>query len=104
MAKFRLIASFDAFQITNASRAERDTWPQWLKDAHLNDKAIATTGGVFPVDYPNSDGTDQLRLEVSGETGGMGGRVAWGDWIVRDADGQLSLCPADRFTAIYEPA
>ena len=66
----------DAFQITKATRGDNKDWPEWLNYAWQMDTGA---GSVGCVDFPDSDGKDQLCV-----TDQHGGRqiVPWDGWIV----------------------
>lgn len=87
----------EAFQMTQERRADNSDWPSWLHEAWQRDCFLP--GSVSCVDYPNSDGTDQLQIHTI--EGVM--LVAWGDWIIRGVKGELYPCKPDIFAATYEP-
>ncbi|RSY83126.1 hypothetical protein DAH66_12720 [Sphingomonas koreensis] len=101
MHKFRkLPVEIEAFQVTPESRASREGWPQWLRDAHLNDAGREAGAAVYPVEHPLSDGTDKFKIvTLEGEM-----LVEWGDWIIQGVNGELYPCKPDIFAKTYEPA
>ena len=86
----------EAFQITAKSRADNSDWPNWLNDAWQKDEY--EIGSVHPTGRFKSDGTD--RLEVKTINGWM--IVDWGDWIIKDHTGELSVKEPDYFERSYD--
>ena len=86
----------EAFQMTRERRQNNYEWPEWLHKAW--NKPHSCEGAVWPKDYPNSDGTDQLCI------GTLEGVyvVSWNDWIIRGIKGELYACKPDIFEATYE--
>lgn len=86
----------EAFQMTRERRASNADWPSWLHDAWNG--AVGVPGSVWPQDYPDSDGDDQLVI------GTLEGNhvVSWGDWIIRGVKGELYPCKPDIFQMTYE--
>jgi hypothetical protein len=88
----------EAFQITPETRASNADWPGWLNLAWQQGHDAA--GSVFPSEFPDSDGTDQLVVRtLEGEM-----LVGWGDWIIQGVAGELYPCKPEIFAATYEPA
>ena len=87
----------EAFQMTEDRRRDNQDWPEWLNVAW--NKSQGEPGAVFPVDFPNSDGTDQLAIHT------LEGQhlVGFGDWIIQGIQGELYPCKPDIFAATYEP-
>lgn len=86
----------EAFQMTQERRANNIDWPEWLNRAWNEDRT--TPGAVYPEQYPNSDGTDHLRIvTLEGDL-----RVEWGDFIIQGVKGELYACKPDIFWATYE--
>ena len=85
-----------AFQMTEERRENNANWPDWLNEAWNKD--ISELGAVGPVNFPDSDGTDQLHIRSL--EGLM--LVGWGDYIIREVKGELYPCKPDIFEATYE--
>ena len=89
-------AEVEAYQMTKERMEDRafqdeSDWPKWLKEAW--NKPMGKLGSLSfdSVSY-------HLVLDIP-----EGYRkVNEGDWIVRDAEGKLSVCHPDRFKRIYE--
>ncbi|MEQ1691403.1 MAG: hypothetical protein ABMA00_08975 [Gemmatimonas sp.] len=88
----------EAFQMTRESRQDNSEWPEWLNRAWNGPEGQAGTVGC--VDFPNSDGTDELNIVTLEGVH----RVTWGDWIIQGVKGELYPCKPDIFAATYEPA
>ncbi len=88
----------DAFQITKASRVNNENWPGWLHEAW--NLPQAAPGSLWPRDYPTSNGMEPLRMRDS--NGGAIHDLGWGDWIIKEGQGQLRYCEAAFFSATYE--
>jgi hypothetical protein len=88
----------EAFQMTRDRRASNEEWPEWLHRAWQLKRDAP--GHVGCVNYPNSDGTDQLYINT------LEGKhlVSWNDYIIRGVAGELYPCKPDIFEATYEPA
>jgi hypothetical protein len=88
----------EAFQMTRERRSDNSEWPEWLNCAW--NKPHDEEGAVFPKDYPESDGTDELCIFT------MEGvhLVTFGDWVIQGVRGELYPCKPDIFAATYEPA
>lgn len=99
MAKFRKKpVVIEAFQMTKEHRADNSNWPAWLHEAW--NIPYDTEGAVCAVDFPHSDGTDELEIvTLEGAH-----RVSFGDWIIRGIKGELYPCKPDIFEATYERA
>jgi len=98
MSKFRKKpVVIDAFQMTREARADNRDWPNWLHAAWQ--KAHDEEGSLFPKNYPESDGADELCIFT------MEGLhlVTFGDWIIQGVKGELYPCKPDIFEATYEP-
>lgn len=87
----------EAFQMTKEKREDNSEWPTWLHQAWDGDRGAP--GTLQCVDFPNSDGTDELEIVT------LEGihRVTWGDWILRGVQGEIYPCKPDIFEATYEP-
>lgn len=88
----------EVFHFTTEQRAKNFDWPEWLNRAWC--KPHNEVGSVYPADFPDSDGTDELFLVV--EQRGADGkgcitpqRVCFGDYFVFEADGTLSAVNAE---------
>ncbi len=88
----------EAFQMTRERRQIKVDWPWWLVAAW--DRPHAEVGAVWPIDFPKSDGQDQLCVRTL--EGVM--TIGWDDWIIRGVAGELYACKPDIFAATYEPA
>lgn len=88
----------EAFQMTREQRQDNKDWPDWLNEAW--NKPHDAAGAVFPKDFPDSDGTDELCIFT------MEGvhLVTFDDWIIRGVSGELYPCKPDIFERTYEPA
>lgn len=86
----------EAFQMTRAARDSNEHWPQWLHEAWQKDHSEA--GSVFPKEFPDSDGTDELMI-VTLEGLHL---VSFDDWIIQGVKGELYPCKPDIFEATYE--
>lgn len=88
----------EAFQMTEAARRDNSEWPDWLHEAW--NKAPGEPGALLGCNFPNSNGTDPLRIVTL--EGALD--VSWGDWIIRGTAGELYPCKPDIFADIYDPA
>lgn len=87
----------EAFQMTKARRQDNKDWPEWLNEAWNRPHHVV--GAVFPKNYPESDGTDQLVIYTpEGDH-----IVSWGDYIIRGVAGELYPCKPEIFHMTYEP-
>ena len=86
----------EAFQMTKARRGDNADWPTWLNIAW--NTAHSIPGTVFPKDFPDSDGTDELVIYT------LEGLhlVNFDDWIIRGVNGELYPCKPDIFEKTYE--
>lgn len=86
----------EAFQMTRERRGDNSEWPQWLHVAW--NKSKWETGYLGPVDYPNSDGTDMLKIKTpEGDV-----IVEWDDFIVKGIKGELRPLNPNIFNAQYD--
>lgn len=83
--------------MTKERRLDNREWPSWLNEAWQ--KGNNSEGSLSPVDFPNSDGTDQLQIKTLEGTH----LVSWGDWIIQGVKGEIYPCKPDIFDATYEP-
>ena len=86
----------EAFQMTEERRKDNSEWPNWLHFAWNFEHG--EVGSVSCVNYPNSDGTDELQIVTLEGTH----RVSWGDYIIRGVQNELYPCKPDIFEATYE--
>ena len=86
----------EAFQMTEARRQDNSEWPGWLNKAWNG--SHGEPGTVFPSKFPNSDGTDELKVcTLEGDH-----LVSFGDYIIQGVKGELYPCKPDIFEATYE--
>lgn len=86
----------EAFQMTVERRQDNRDWPEWLNIAW--NKPHEESGAVYPAQFPNSDGSDELMIHtLEGNH-----RVTFGDYIIRGVSGELYPCKPDIFAATYE--
>lgn len=85
-----------AFQMTKERRQDNSEWPEWLNEAWNKDHG--EIGALYPEGYPNSDGSDRLRIQT------LEGNqlVSWGDYIIRGVHGEIYPCKPDIFEKTYE--
>ena len=98
MTKFRKKpVEIEAFQMTRERRASNAEWPGWLHAAW--NEGVGQPNAVWPSAYPNSDGTDHLRV------GTLEGAldISWDDWIIQGVKGEIYPCKPDIFAATYDP-
>ena len=86
----------EAFQMTYENRCDNSDWPQWLNQAW--GKEYNTKGALWPSNYPDSDGKDELVI------GTLEGNhfVDFGDYIIQGVKGELYPCKPDIFEMTYE--
>lgn len=88
----------EAFQMTEQRRTDNRDWPDWLNRAWNTPHDVE--GAVYPKDFPDSDGTDELLIfTLEGIH-----LVQFGDWIIRGVKGELYPCKPDIFEMTYEVA
>ena len=95
--KFRKTpVKIEAFQMTEERGQNNIDWPQWLHMVwNMENNEV---GSVFSSIFPNSDGTDLLKLQT--EDGEM--FIDWGDFIIKDINNRISVCNSKLFYSIYE--
>ncbi len=99
MAKYRKKpVVIEAFQMTRERRQDNRDWPEWLNRAWNGNEG--EPGTVQCVDFPLSDGTDELEIVTLEGVH----RVSWGDWIIQGVKGELYPCKDEIFRLTYEPA
>ena len=98
MAKFRKKpVVIEAFQMTKETRQDNSDWPEWMHKAWQ--KSFIEPGSLYPSDFPDSDGTDKLKIHtLEGDH-----LVSWNDWIIQGVDGELYPCKPDIFERTYNP-
>jgi len=87
----------EAFRLTREARTNLDSWPKWMRV--LWNKEPGTVGSIYPSMYPNSDGKDHLRAQITRDIDVL---IGWGDYIVRFSNGQLGVVPEDEFNYYFE--
>lgn len=85
-----------AFQMTEERRRDNSEWPNWLHEAWCKDHD--ELGALYPSEFPDSDGTDLLRIST------LEGNqlVSWDDYIIRGIQGEIYPCKPDIFEQTYE--
>ena len=85
-----------AFQMTKLARQDVNSWPNWLRKAW--DKEHGELGALYASHWPNSDGTDMLRIQT------LEGNqlVSWDDYIIKGVQGEIYPCKPDIFEETYE--
>lgn len=85
-----------AFQMTKEHRQDVSKWPNWLQKAW--NKEHGELGALYASNYPNSDGTDKLRIQT------LEGNqlVSWNDYIIKGVQGEVYPCKPDIFEETYE--
>lgn len=98
MSKFRKKpVVIEAFQMTRERRGDISKWPNWLNVAW--NKEHDTPGALQPVDFPESDGADELEIvTLEGKL-----RVSFGDWIICGIAGEIYPCKPEIFAGTYLP-
>lgn len=86
----------EAFQMTREARMDNSDWPAWLGEAWQ--KPHGEIGALWPRDWPDSDGTDELLLRENDTWLTV---VAFGNWIVNE-DGKLTTLSHSVFANLYE--
>ena len=90
MSKYRQRAVIEAEQLTKE-----------VIDAHIFDKAQLPFG-LCAIYHPGDYTISYFR--ISWNAGNAGRVVAQeGDWIIKGADGRLTVCAPEAFAATYEP-
>lgn len=85
-----------AFQMTTERRSDNKDWPEWLNAAW--NKPHDKPGAVYPSEFPNSDGTDEVVVfTLEGVH-----RVSFGDYLIQGVKGEIYPCKPDIFEATYE--
>ena len=74
----------ESFQVSKANRIDNSNWPNWMHVAW--NTPHDRPGALFPSEFPDSDGTDELVLMTN--EGPQ--RIEFGGWVVRGTDGTLS--------------
>jgi len=84
----------DAYQMTEASRIDTPGWPAWLTSAFS--KAPGEDGAMFDHTHPG-----KTLLLIATKAGVI--TVAWNDWIIQNAAGEISTLSPSEFAAAYVP-
>jgi len=84
----------EAFQLTRESRLSDSDWPNWLHKAWHT--PCATVGSL----YPSKESPEDKRLMLGTIDGPQ--LVYLGDWLIRDAKGEIYSCKPEVFKALYE--
>lgn len=87
----------EAYQMTKERRQDNSGWPIWLHEAWQ--KEPGDVGSLYPQDFPDSDGTDELSIHTLEGTH----NVTWDDFIIQGVQGEIYPCKPDIFEATYEP-
>lgn len=96
MPKFRKKpVVIEAFQMTQAARADNADWPSWMHQAWQKEQG--QSGALLNQITGSSDGP----LCIQTLEGVMS--VDWGDFIIQGVKGELYPCKPDIFAATYEP-
>ena len=97
MAKYRKKpVVIEAFQMTKEARQDNSNWLEWMHKAWQKDPE--EQGALYPSDYPNSNGTDKLKIHtLEGDH-----LVEWNDFIIQGVNGELYPCKPDIFEKTYE--
>jgi len=96
---FKKSEAVEAFQMTRERRYDNSEWPTWLHKAWQ--KEPHEPGCLFCIDEKGNPGSGE-RLRIT--TLGWGvNEVAFNDYIVRSANGELHSCKPDVFEQMYEP-
>ena len=83
----------EAFQMTQVNRRNMDAWPTWLYRAWNSQN-----GAIGSLQEDPADPTGQLQLVTAEGTL----TVLWGDWLIQDADRELSICKDAVFTSTHD--
>lgn len=86
----------EAFKLTKEARRDNSDWPSWLHEAW--NKPHTEPGAVYPSQFPDSDGTDELMIATL--EGGI--TVSFGDYIIQGVKGELYPCKPEIFAATYD--
>jgi len=84
----------EAFQLTRETRRSNADWPSWMNKAWNLPRR--KTNSLYPT-IPN---TSTGILSVMTQTGEH--RVSFGDWIIRDDEGNLEKCGNHIFELTYK--
>ena len=97
MAKYRKKpVVVEAFQMTKEHRQDNSEWPNWLHRAWQMEPN--EVGSVDPSEFPNSDGTDRLKIHTLEGVH----LVEWDDFIIQGVQGEIYPCKPDIFDQTYE--
>ncbi len=93
--KYQKKHTIDAFQMTQERRQDNSDWPEWMHDAW--NRGTAYINGIWPSQYPYSDGKDPLNIR--GHKGTI--PIRWNDWIIKNEHGELSVMNLKDFEYYY---
>jgi hypothetical protein len=82
--------------MTRETRESNADWPEWMHYAWNVEPGAE--GSLYPLNYPNSDGKDQLCI---GTLEGIHA-VSWGDYIIQGVNGEIYPCKPDIFEKTYD--
>jgi len=102
MHKFRKKpVEVEAFQMTVERRWNNVDWPEWMNKAWNEDHG---GGAIWPhPGYRNEPGYESpMELAIGTQRGIM--TIHPGDWIIKNANGEIYKCDPGVFTQTYEPA
>ena len=89
----------EAFQMTKERRWDNSKWPNWLNEAWQKEPG---EGAVWiDPSAPISSGRKSAEDLVCGTPNGVV-RINFGDWITKNALGELYIEKPDAFEVIYE--
>lgn len=100
MAKYKKKPTeIEAFQMTLERRWDNSEWPPWLLRAW--NSMLGKNALWIDPNAPIADGREAAAELVCGTREGNV-QITWGDWIIRDIQGELCLCKSEIFEATYE--
>jgi hypothetical protein len=95
-----------AFLLTPESRKDEVNWPQWVKDIYLDDPSIIRYSGsvanpvVLDCLFKTWQGEDSGLLSIYSSITGYS-IVRYGNYLIRDDDGSLSIMNKNKFERDY---
>jgi len=96
MAKYRKKpVVVEAFQMTRENKMNPESWPEWLRKAR---RKWSWRKGAIWQRLGDPDGI----LICGTHEDGRGVEIDWGDWIIREADGEIYPCKDEIFRETYE--
>ena len=82
--------------MTRKRMEDNSDWPRWLHEAWNKDRHAV--GSLYPSQYPNSDGSDELCIfTLEGVH-----LVRFDDWIIKGVAGEIYPCKPEIFSTTYE--